>query len=656
MNYMKILFGMSRIKQYQIKKVLGGIYDTYRSKNGARNFLISPESFTYIFKGKTEDECINKLKICLLMIEKDMADKYNFKVLIARPRSVFTTAFICINKEHEKEVLKSEYGRFMQFVAKGRQQQKQLDGSLLSDAGDIYKVDLKTIWETFNPDISFPQFKYWYFNPSGAIKNKISIMESIRPYISPRQKITVEARGEYLLTELRPLILEDFKYIVNQLYGAYRRKYFTIEDFTNTIKEEYGVVKARIIANSLFDLIDPDGKKCVKRRGSDSSGKATYSLSNGNLEAFMKQPITRSSIMNLISLSSDTAIFEGYISLLNDNVSNTALKLLSIFDYITYEITGGQEPEIFVRLNDPNKVRNIVYGNLPYSNSYVSKAKQKHERDVAVLLKFFNGLKSDEERWNYIENYFLGQDVLQGYEPTQQKVVKLSRSIDKDHSYPTNKYRKWADIWQFFDEDEKSVLSKLDELNIPIPEYLETTIKHSDEGKDIIASWPSKNIVICKQDTTDRTIEYFGKKGWFAYRVFEMDGDEIKRIIAGDSIKSVIDIKSGADLRDTDYIEIWDGILQWTDNENEIHLLEVLIDKAEALVNKEKPWKNVSFKEEAEEKTYVCDLLWKKSKIAYFTADNNDGIQILKKSGWTCFSGKDTKLSAKKIISAIKEI
>ena len=32
------------------------IYETYKSKDGARSFLISPESFTYIFNGKDERE------------------------------------------------------------------------------------------------------------------------------------------------------------------------------------------------------------------------------------------------------------------------------------------------------------------------------------------------------------------------------------------------------------------------------------------------------------------------------------------------------------------------------------------------------------------------------------------------------------------------
>ena len=58
--------------------VLSGIYNTFKNKKENRSFLISPESFTYIFTGKNahdnEDKQINKLKTCLLMLEKDLYD------------------------------------------------------------------------------------------------------------------------------------------------------------------------------------------------------------------------------------------------------------------------------------------------------------------------------------------------------------------------------------------------------------------------------------------------------------------------------------------------------------------------------------------------------------------------------------------------------
>ena len=53
-GFMQRLFGMSQIKQYQINLVLSGIYNTFKNKRERRSFLISPESFTYIFAGKNE--------------------------------------------------------------------------------------------------------------------------------------------------------------------------------------------------------------------------------------------------------------------------------------------------------------------------------------------------------------------------------------------------------------------------------------------------------------------------------------------------------------------------------------------------------------------------------------------------------------------------
>jgi ATP-dependent DNA helicase RecQ len=39
------------------------------------------------------------------MLEKDFYDKYNFKVIISRPQSVFTKAFVCVDRKYENKVL-----------------------------------------------------------------------------------------------------------------------------------------------------------------------------------------------------------------------------------------------------------------------------------------------------------------------------------------------------------------------------------------------------------------------------------------------------------------------------------------------------------------------------------------------------------------------
>lgn len=409
LSFMNTLFGMSQIRQYQIKKVLEGIYETHKNKNFPRNFLISPESFTYIFNGD-EDTCINKLKTCLLMLEKDLYDKYNYKILISRPQSVFTKAFVVIQRSHLQDVLGSKYGECFKFIKKGRFRELQKDGSLLSDTGDVYAIDLKKIWEDFHPNISFPQFKYFYFNKQAANDENVQIMPGIRDYFSPRQKVTIKPTNDYQLSDIRNMILDDFEFVANELYEKYRKKYFTVDDFMKLLKERYGTEKSRLISSSLFDLVDPNSS-CIKHRANEAISKTEYYLANGNFKEYMRKSITRAKIVSNFSNSASSS-YESYMSLSRNDYSAVSLKLLSLFGYITYDIVGGEEPEIFIRLNDANKIRNIVMGHVPYSNNYVTQAREKHDRDVKILYKFFTGLKTDEERWDYIESYFLGDDVL----------------------------------------------------------------------------------------------------------------------------------------------------------------------------------------------------------------------------------------------------
>lgn len=532
-NFMKSLFGMSQIKQYQIKAVLNGIYNAYKNNNEARNFLISPESFTYIFNGRGAEEegkCINKLKTCLLMIEKDFYDKYNFKVLISRPQSVFTKAFVCIFKDDEQAVLSSRYGNCFKRISDGRQNELQRKNVTVSDMGDIYEIDLKEIWEKYYPDISFPQFKYWYFNANSEAKRKVDIMPEIRASIAPRQKVNIEAQNDLLLCDLRQAILDDFEFIADALYENFGKSFFTIDDMIKLLRERFGTINARIIANSLFSLVDPDGR-CVKNRKNDSNGKVQYSLANGNLKEFMRNPIIKSNIVGQLSNMTDEYSYSGYISLTTDNNSTIALKLLSVFDYITYEVLGGSEPEIFIRLNDPNKLRSIVMGESKYSNQYVKKAAQKHERDIEVLLHFFNDIETDEERWDYIENYFLGYDVLQNVKPRNISPVKMTKLVDKDNSYQATKFTNWNDIEAALDKSFLDIVQQLAANEIAMPEYLQTKIKKSEVGDSIIMSWPTKNTLICADNTLEEALEFFRKRGWQALKIGNINYESLKEVL-----------------------------------------------------------------------------------------------------------------------------
>lgn len=538
MMFMQRLFGMSQIKQWQIMKVLSGIYDIYKSKN-RRNFLISPQAFTYIFQGKAIDDNknINKLKTCLMMLERDINDKNTFDVIITRPQSVFTKAFVVIDSKHRNEVLTSKYEKYFEYEAKGRSnmhEQVYKKDITVSDVGDIYSLDLKGIWEDFYQNLSFPQFKYWYFNTQSRSEDKVEIMPEVRGFVFPRQRIIIKSHRGIKISEIRNFIIQDMENINNKLYEEFGNKYFTIEEFSNLLAtfENIGKTKANLIANSLFDIVDPN-RKCIKYRRDDSKGVTEYCLKTGIFGEIMKSPINKSSIIRKM-LTCDEELYSSYINMDTSSSGATdlntiALKLLSIFDYITYEITGGEEPEIFIRLNDPEKIKKIVQGSVRYTNDYVTKAKQKHERDVEILKKFFLDLKTKEERWNYVEDYFLGENVLEKYNSSDEyEILDLQSTVDIETSFSLVNYTKWKDIKMFMEESYIPILKELSKNNIPLAEYLSTIVKGFKWNNDIIMSWPSKNTIIFSQDVSDEVINECDKLGIKSYRIYEIEYADLK--------------------------------------------------------------------------------------------------------------------------------
>ena len=149
-------------------------------------------------------------------------------------------------------------------------------------------------------------------------------------------------------------------------------------------------------------------------------------------------------------------------------------------EYIIYyrgRIVGGiYDDRLLVK---PTKSAVSYMATAIYELPYEGAKEMLLVEDVDSLLKFFNGLNTDKERWDYIEDYFLGYDVLCESETVVEPVsnVEMSKAIDKEKSYPTHQYKKWMDLNLFFDENDHIIVDKIAELGVTIPEYLSTVLK-----------------------------------------------------------------------------------------------------------------------------------------------------------------------------------
>ena len=84
------------------------------------------------------------------------------------------------------------------------------------------------------------------------------------------------------------------------------------------------------------------------------------------------------------------------------------LKLLEILELASYELRGGEKAEIFIRINDPSKLRRLAEGN--YSNAILQEVVRRHRASQKLLQDFFTIDLSDDERWELIEDHFLGRE------------------------------------------------------------------------------------------------------------------------------------------------------------------------------------------------------------------------------------------------------
>lgn len=144
--------------------------------------------------------------------------------------------------------------------------------------------------------------------------------------------------------------------------------------------------------------------------------------------------------------------------------------------------------------------------------------------------------------------------------------------------------------------------------------------------------------------------QLYGDKGW---EFISNKSEAVEK--NGEKKGSIILIpENGTDMSDETYIKIWNSVSSWADSEIEISLIKSIESSIEEFLLKEKPLHNCSFVLSGRNERYKCELLWRKSRVAYFSADNED-YEAAKNSDWKCFFGGDASLKASDIISAIKE-
>lgn len=413
MKYIRMLYGLSNIKHYQLKEMISKIYNIYKEK-GNRNFLVSTEAFSYLF---SEEDLENKVKNGLLLISKDLEAKLKFPVLIVRPKSMFTKNFINVPDEIQEEFLR-EYHSFVKKVKDVKPRiipsvNKRASDTLVYNLGTIYEMNMSMLWEQRFNDLTFAQFKWKFFN--GEL-----LQFSKEQTISPR--INVIIHYEKSFAEVSETLKRNLQ-MISSIMANFKSsgKFFTKKQFREVFHNRLGSSgKNKELANLILDNFIADISqnigfnqnlnplKFIQARKAQGRDETEYRVMNSNYTRLLPY-FTR--LLEQSHPNMDEKTFSTYIPLGRGNKQHDLVQLaiyLELFGLASYEIIGGKNIEIFLRVNDPAKLRKIVEGN--YRNHILTDIEKKRKRSEKLLASFLRSQLSNQQRWDVIEDYFLGRE------------------------------------------------------------------------------------------------------------------------------------------------------------------------------------------------------------------------------------------------------
>jgi len=411
-RYTKALHGMSALRQYQLKEVLKKIYKSYLKNNKNRNLLLSVDDFGHIFENALDLD--QKVLTALMMIEKDYLAKNRFNVIIARPKKLFVKVFARIS-DHNLNVLTNKYANTFRLLLN------------VGNGNNIIEMDLDKLWYEHFVNMSFPILKRDFYIGNLFKDDNIELI--------PQLKISFERLDSFnsVFQKLQNLLNTVQSIFANS--GGYFKQDEFKEKLNNVLQDDEKSEKlSRFILSSYSGrlmqpgVIEPNAFLQQRR----SIVGLEYRVFNTQYLASFTALLNR---LNNLYGNTDSTTVERYVTNKETNAINYVRLgyFLEMLELATFEIKGGENPMVFVRLNDPNRIERDS-NNSKYTNSLLTKTLERHYLSNQIFDHFFLRSFSNSERWDFIEDFFLGSDVdslLENYKGGEANNIDIIEYLKK---------------------------------------------------------------------------------------------------------------------------------------------------------------------------------------------------------------------------------
>lgn len=394
------LHGLSTIQKYQLIKVIEKIDELYQKsmQTGKRKdltkkrnaMLLDAENFSYIFGSpiSDEDNNVNKVKTALLLIQKDFESKIGFSPITVRPIPMFSIGFFEVEPKVQAKL------------------QKRYPGSIeeIEPTKHICRVMLSMIWSKDYKAHSFPKFKYMLYS-----KDTDELDFVLKYPMNPALCVNVAFYDDY--SSLFKNIWTALKQFIGK--KVISSEHTAVSEIAGYLSGSCGLnkYKAQTICEVVIASMDSYRKNfarttspiALEKTTNDGKTKYQFNVAVNSYFSWVEAGLRK--------IEKET--HDGQLYLINDygkktQEYNVILGILESLGILTFEMIGGANSQLYIYINQIQALKNILNAPYHYNNRLLDTVAERHLISVKMLTYLYEGDFSNEDRWNLIEDYFLG--------------------------------------------------------------------------------------------------------------------------------------------------------------------------------------------------------------------------------------------------------
>jgi hypothetical protein len=296
----------------------------------------------------------------------------------------------------------SKYGDIVRFYRE-KQIRKTATNGTISEKGPIYSLDITKLWEMGDKVFTIKALVYQFFNNSGKIFPGHEIHPLIMANVELKKNTeTIERIVSKLLKSVETLCQKmytsktekELKTFLEEQINGFEGLQSKKNELFSIFKNQFGTSQNKTSCKFLSVYIDKETTK-FKRIS------AVPKISTWHLK--LKEILDKQISINQIE----------YFFHPNSSIVNPILNILDILDLAKVNYHGGKNTMITMRCAD-NHARNVILSlsAKEYKCSMIRTIKEKQKKELQIAKTFYSQDLNNTERWQYLERYFLGEEML----------------------------------------------------------------------------------------------------------------------------------------------------------------------------------------------------------------------------------------------------